>query len=193
MNVEKSLSSCLAMLGYSASWLDWGLLSETTLREQVARYESDQDKHLEHYRCAAFRKILSSRSALTEEEIKRYIALAREDADSAMAQAALVDLLVWSHLTPEQFYRLTQHPDFALPLFQKRALRRRLLADLNASSPVSAPTFLACLASQDTVVQRTLVAHSKLTSEQLQSLIEQGATRAIRNMAHNRQGVRKKR
>jgi len=148
-------------------------------------------KEDEHSRYAAFRKILSSHATMTEEEIERYIELARRDADQAMAQAALLDLFLWPRLTPEQFDRLTDHPDFAAPLFQKRALRRRLQTELADASVVSATTFAACLASQDAVIQRELLSRPALTPQQLKELAEQGTTRAIRNMAHARQGMRK--
>ena len=190
MNVEKQLSSALATLGYSSDWLEWGLLSEAALQEQITDYRAGPNTHLEHYRYAAFRKILSSRPALTDEEITRYIALAQQDAVQAMAQAALADLLTWARLRPEQFDRLTCHADFAAPLFQKLALRRRLLTDLEANSAISATAFAACLASQDANLQRRLVSRPELTSEQVQGLMEYGVTRAIRNMARNRQGIR---
>jgi len=108
-----------------------------------------------------------------------------------MAQAALADLLTWPKLTAEQFDRLSHQADFAEPLFQKLALRRRLFTELTSVSGVSDAAFAACLVSEDAQVQRALVSHCELTPEQVQGLIDQGATRAIRNMAMDRQGVRK--
>ncbi len=188
-NIKQNIAGSLALLGYSEEWLEWGLLSEATLQEQVDSYFSDLNPPREHFRCSAFRRILSERSAITEREIEQYLALARIDDSQVMAQAMRLELLLWPRLTPEQFDRLTDHPDFAAPMFQKRALRRRLMTALTTEVTVSATTFANCLASQDATVQRTLVSRHELTSEQLQTLVEQGATQAIRNMARDRKGI----
>src|SRR5262245_34791508 len=131
LNEEAPLFSALATLGYDPAWLEWSFLDATFLQEQITAYQTGQDAHTEHYRYAAFRRVLSSRSALTEEEIERYLALAQMDADSkGMARSALVDLFTWLGLSAEQFESLSRRPVFAAPLFQKLALRRRLLSAL---------------------------------------------------------------
>jgi hypothetical protein len=186
LDIEESLAASLATLGYSSAWIEWGFLSADLLAEQIAKYHTGQDPNTEHYRYGAFRQILSSRSALTEEEIERYLALVRIDADLIVARAALADLLMWHRLTTQQFHRLSHHPDLADPLFEKLIRRRSLLTELASAPVISTTTFAGCLASRDAVVQRKLIADCRLTHEQWQTLADQGANRAIRNIAHQR-------
>ena len=178
----EELSHHLDLLHYHAAWLEYGFLEATLLHEQIATYQSGQDHNTEHYRYAAFRHVLASRSHLTDAELAHYLHLAQLDADRAMAQSALYSLLLWHGLTADQFEALAQQPIFTEPLFQKLILRQRLLVALMAS-PITAETFERCLASDDAAIQRRLVALPELSSEQLQNLATQGATRAVRNMA----------
>ncbi len=181
----EELSRQLRMLHYSDDWLEYGFLETALLHEQIAFYQSGQDSNTEHYRYAAFRHVLASRSRLNDPELTHYIRLAQQDGDKAMAQSALYELLLWPGLKADQFEALTRQPLFAEPLFQKLILRRRLLGTL-AASPITSETFAQCLASGDAVVQRNLVSLSELAPEQLNILAARGATRAIRNMAQSR-------
>jgi hypothetical protein len=130
--------------------------------------------------------VLDERDVLDDVSVARYIELARQDEDPVMARAALVDLILWPKLTNEQFENLSQDPTFAAPTFQKFILRRRLLSEIGPAAPVTEAVFYRCLVSQDAVVQRQLVEVTNLLSQQLEQLGEQGASRAVRNLAQAR-------
>ena len=52
------LEPMLAKLGYSPTWLEYGLIDEALLHDQSKEYDTSDDKHAEHYRYAAFRAFL---------------------------------------------------------------------------------------------------------------------------------------
>ncbi len=170
---------------YNQVWLEHNFLDEETLQEQLNAYKAGQDSNLEHYRYLAFRKVLQTRSAMSNEQIAHYIMLAQVDDDAGVKQAALCDLIDWGGLRIEQLERLSQNPLFALPLFQKRILRKQLFALLKKPQ-LTPDTFNCCIASMDTVVQKSLAKHLGLTRSQIEILAEKGANRSIRNIAKAR-------
>ncbi len=182
--MEKTEQDLLALLHYDPKWLEYGFLDVDLLRKQTEVFHTEEAPRCEHYRYAAFRRVLTSRNSLDEELLARYIELAQRDEDAGMAQAALVDLIMWKGLREAQWEELSRRPEFAAPYFQKLFQRRRLLAQLDAN-PLPTDLFEQCLANQDATVQRHLLSKSALTKEQFQTLSEQGATRAIRNLAND--------
>jgi len=110
----------LAKLGYSSTWLEYGLLDEGLLREQCKQYDISDDKNAEHYRYASFRAFLMKSAALDDTLLDGYIHLAQLDDDKTMAQAALILLVGWPHLSDSQLDRLSKHPAFASPVSQRR-------------------------------------------------------------------------
>ena len=178
----EELSRELALFRYNPAWLEYNFIDAAFLHNQVDYWRTGSDPNTEHYRYAAFRHVLASRSKMNEAEIAHYIHLAENDADQAMAQSALIELLLWSELTDAQFDLLAHHPAYQKPEHQKQVRRQRLFNQLN-NSPLTQETFDGCLASEDTTIQRELVSLRQLTREQLQILAERGSSRAIRNMA----------
>jgi len=176
----------LATLRYSSAWWEWQFVSEEILGRQLEAFQNGNDPNTEHYRYASFRAVLEERNVLDDVCVARYIELARQDEDSGMARAALVDLILWPKLTNEQFEALSQNPMFAAPVFQKLIQRRRLLSEIRPAAPVAEAVFRRCLVSQDAVVQRELVEVVDLLPQQLEQLGSHGASRAVRNMAQVR-------
>jgi hypothetical protein len=92
-------------LGYPAAWQSWGLLDDEFLAEQLARYEAGEDRHIEHYRYAAFKRLLE-RMEWPDSLIDQYVELTRLDPDPVMACSALILLLEHRGLSDEQLARL---------------------------------------------------------------------------------------
>ena len=92
-------------LGYPKAWLDFGLLEAPLLADQLARFHAGEDRNLEHYRFAAFQRLLRRR-VLTDELIDQYVRLAELDPDRTMATSALCGLLDHPALTDAQLVRL---------------------------------------------------------------------------------------
>jgi hypothetical protein len=179
------LEPVLAKLGYSPGWLEYGFIDEDMLREQSKQYDISTDKHTEHYRYAAFRAVLRKRVALDDMFLEKYIHLAQLDEDQSMAQAALMLLIGWPHLSDLQLERLSAHPAFALPVLQRQIERIRLLRQLR-SSPLTEELFERCIVSRDETVQRELLERSDISRQQVEVLQERGANMAIRNISKQR-------
>ncbi|MBC7527624.1 MAG: hypothetical protein H7308_08740 [Chthonomonadaceae bacterium] len=185
MDIEKSVQAAMRLLHYKREWLDYGFVESEFLAEQVKGFRTGIDPHREHYRCAAFRRILLNRVSLTQEELEHYIELCRLDEDTTMAGAMLCDLLGWSGLTPDQFEFVSSLSDFEPDFLQKTILQMSLLKALQ-QSPLTEATFARCLDSQDITVQLQLLLKHSLTLQQWEILAERGASRAIRNRAKER-------
>lgn len=172
----------LDLMGYRPEWLEYGLVSEAFLRRQADEFAASDDRNTEHYRYAAFRSVLAGRAFLSDEELARYVGLARLDADVSMAGSALADLIRWHGLTGEQFERLSAHPAISADFLQIGISRMRLMDRLRGG-PLTDSLFEDCLASGDSVTQRLMLETSSIDRRQVERLAEGGASRAVRNMA----------
>ena len=172
----------LRLLGYVPQWVAYGFLSPDDLAQQCETYLQSSDSNTEHYRYAAFRRYLADRQALSATELSNYIELAHLDPNQTMAGAALAELLRWRGLSPEQVDYLATHRAYEAEFLQRLVARRRLLRAV-AVGPISDALVEACVASKDAEVQRSLVASDSLTGEQLYRVVQDGCSRAVRNLA----------
>lgn len=175
----------LAKLGYSPLWIEYDLLDDDFLLEQCKRYATSYDKNTEHYRWAAFHAILAKNNVLDDTLIARYVQLAQIDEDQGMAESALLSLLRQPGLTDAQVERLSKHPAYTSPVAQRLIERIRLLRELQ-SSLLTEDLFMRCIASNDQTVQRQLLDRKDISCQQVELLRNQGANRAIRNIAKQR-------
>ena len=111
-------------LGYPRAWLDYGLLEAPLLADQLARFRAGEDCNREHYRFAAFQRVLRRR-ALTDEVIDKYVRLAELDPDRHVATSALCGLLDHPALSDAQLERL-ETVVVGNPLLEKRLQRVRI-------------------------------------------------------------------
>ncbi|HEX9105281.1 MAG TPA: hypothetical protein VF997_23885 [Polyangia bacterium] len=113
-----------SQLGYPRAWVDFGLLERPLLADQLARFRAGEECALEHYRFAAFQRLLRRRE-LGDELVDKYVRLAELDPDRHVATSALCGLLDHPALTDAQLARL--EPVVAgNPLLEKRLQRVRL-------------------------------------------------------------------
>ena len=96
----------LLKLGYTTLWMELGILTEQKLNEQVAIYETGDDKNTEHYRYGAFRDYLTSHRTLTDTELDNYLKLANLETDKPMANSAIADIFREIELTDLQFNKV---------------------------------------------------------------------------------------
>lgn len=172
----------LRLLGYDRRWLVYGFLSLEELACQHEIFESSDDQNTEHYRYAAFRRILERGASLANGELAQYIELAELDPDQIMAGAALANLLSWSGLSQDQVEHVATHPAFQSDCHQRLVRRRRLTRSI-ATGPISDELVERCMASKDRMVQESLIAVREITSQQLDRLEREGCNRAVRNQA----------
>jgi hypothetical protein len=111
-------------LGYPRAWIDFGLLERPLLADQLARFRAGEDCNREHYRFAAFQRLLRRRQ-LTDELIEQYVRLTELDPDRHVATSALCGLIDHPALSAAQLARL--EPVVAgNPLLEKRYQRVRV-------------------------------------------------------------------
>jgi hypothetical protein len=103
---EKELSDTLARLGYSSSWLNYGVLTIELLIEQDQAFLTSDDENTEHYRYKTFNRYLHSKQQLTDIEFDNYLELTLSDKDLTMAGSAMKSLFTEINLTDNQFEKL---------------------------------------------------------------------------------------
>ena len=70
---ETDLKKALRTLGYTPRWLRAGLLDAASLAEQLAVFQTGEDRNTEHYRYGAFRRALETRSCMDDETLDAYL------------------------------------------------------------------------------------------------------------------------
>ncbi|MHB8876065.1 MAG: hypothetical protein ACYC8T_20435 [Myxococcaceae bacterium] len=184
---EMSRGAALAVLGYSAQWIDYGLLPEELLKLQLDTFRKGEDTSTEHYRYAAFLALLGG-GPLSDELVGRYLELADADSDQSMSLTALHDLLEYRELTDAQFELVRRHPRLQEA---RRAAGTALLRALRRDGP-SAELLDRCLAAGDSRVHEALLAMDDPPPSIIEGIAERGASRAIRNIAAERLRRRRK-
>lgn len=168
-----------AILGFTDEWFSLGIMTNALLQEHIAAYEAGDDESSEHYRFGAFRRYLREHRPLSEAMSDALYDLGASDPDVAMGGSMMADIVSLPEC-PETVL------DKAVASRQKHLVklveRRRLLAELPADI-VPQDLFTRCLAVRDSVVHEALLEKPGLSTEQVQTLAEQGATRRIHNMA----------
>lgn len=179
------MSNKSLVLNYSDLWFKFGFLTEKELDEQIKIFEKGEDTSTEHYRYKSFRKFLSSRKKFTEDEIDKYLQLAKIDEDEIMAGAAIVGLLSHRELSDHQFEKVCA----ALQLFgnwtEKIILRETLYRKFNKAihnkEIFKEEVFSEFLNKGNGDVHRVLIWYAN--KAQMELIAEKGATKAVRNIA----------
>ncbi|MFD0939534.1 hypothetical protein [Pedobacter boryungensis] len=121
----------LLKLGYTNLWIDLGLLTKQVLNEQLKEFDKSDDKNTEHYRYETFRKFLTIKKILTDNELSNYIKVAKSDEDEIMANSAILDILTEIELTNFQFDKVCSEieelglgPSAQKTISQQKLLRR---------------------------------------------------------------------
>lgn len=104
--IDKELSDTLARLGYSSSWINYGVLTIELLIEQDHAILTSDDTNTEHYRYKTFNRYLHSKKQLTDIEFDNYLDLTLTDRDITMAGGAMKNLFTEINLTDKQFEKL---------------------------------------------------------------------------------------
>lgn len=172
----------LSKLHYHPKWVEYGFLDSPFLHEQIAQFETGDDKNTEHFRYAAFRRVLET-PEIDDRFLERYIELAELDEDVVMGRAALGLLVRHKGLTNLQLDRIKGHRAFAAKELQEIIERTQLLRELDYAD-VTEELFARCISSGKDEVQRKLISKSGLSRMQLAFLSDHGANKAVRNLAN---------
>lgn len=177
----------LEVLRYDSGWLRYGLIDQRSLAEQFSRFQKGVDENTEHYRYLSFCKLLE-RLTIDDVTLDRFIELAVLDEDQSMAAAALTNLVRHDGLTSRQLNHLKSLPAFASSQLQETIGQVELLRALD-SSDLGDDLFNRCLFNGGDLIQRKLLNHGRISTEQLSTLAEHGVNRAIRNLAKQKLGI----
>lgn len=177
---DQELNEHLSIIGYSAKWLEYGLLTQDLLSNQIHTFQNTEDKSSEHYRYTAFRNYLAAKDSLTDKEFANYSELALSDQDRVMGGAALIDLFTKNCLSDNQFDKLIAHMKDLGEWTKNTAIRQTFLRKLKQEQ-LTDELFGECLEQGDAVVQEYLLGIAN--HEQISALAITGRTRKIRTMA----------
>ncbi len=184
----------MMVLGYTARWVELGVLTPQLLAAQVAELERGEDRSAEHYRYGALMAFYGTRESFADAEVESLCAMLSEDPDPTMALAGLVAMSHLVRLTDAQFERV-----LASDLLReagrsgvgpRRAIEcHRLLARVDEDG-WTPELVTRALAEGLGFVHRELLEWDDIDRATLESLAEKGANKAVRNMARQRLGRR---
>ena len=177
---DKELIDRLSKIGYTKSWLDYGVLTIEYLNEQVQAFENSDDKNTEHYRMNAFRHYLSLKNNLSDTEFDNYLELVFKDNDVLMAGTAAADLFNKVNLTDLQFEKLSKSIRHFGDWTEKVITRQTLLRKLKTNN-LTDEFFKECIKNGDSVIHEYILDLADFN--QLQELVINGKNKKIRNIA----------
>lgn len=93
----------LNRLGYTQSWLDFGILTEENLNNQTEHYNASADKNSEHYRYQTFKNFLELQPQVDNNLINKLFKIIQQDSDESMARAMGLDILKQKNVSDENF------------------------------------------------------------------------------------------
>jgi len=179
--MESEVRNGLGVLGYDDKWIEYGFIDAEILRQQMAIYDTGEDRSTEHYRYAAFCRVLE-RDGLSDVDLDRYLDLVDNEFDSAMASSVLFHVIHWPKLSAGQRARLRRRPMFSEGRLQRQFTIYDLSVELTGDV-VTADLFDRCLGTGDETLQRKIVEHRGVAVAQVGQLALFGKSKSVRNMA----------
>ncbi|MFA5619810.1 MAG: hypothetical protein WDA08_05840 [Weeksellaceae bacterium] len=180
---DKELKEKLDKIGYSALWLDYGVLTIKELNKQIKIFENSDDQNTEHYRYSTFKNFLKNHSVITEKQLNNYLSLIINDEDKTMATSAIIDIFNLVALTDNQFLivcnTLISFGDWTKNIIQRQALLREL-----KKQKLNDELFEKALQFKDPIIHDFLLKNANII--QLEKLTFFGANKSIRNIATNK-------
>ena len=175
----------LEMLGYDSVWLTSGFLDTEFLERQIAEYREEDDPDPEHYRSAAFDLWINAKERYEDAEIRQISFLLEVDPERDMALSVGCFLLKRNGLTDAQFQDLADTLErMSEGRRNKTVTRERSLRELKKTENMAPEVFQKYMALADSAVQEYLLQHfAERNEEFLETLVEKGAARRVRNMA----------
>ena len=101
--ISTKVQEQLFNLGYTKKWLDFGVLTEDKLRDQIKELELGIDDNQEHYRYKTLLTYFNEQTSFDDLEIENVLALLKSDSDKSMASSATLELLKKPFLDNNQF------------------------------------------------------------------------------------------
>ena len=179
--MSETESKALAALGYSAAWLESGLLDRERLAEQHRRLESGGTRKTGKYRAEALAAWREGEGPLNDAQLDAFLSLMAADPDTKMAHSAIAELIRSPRISLDQLGRLAG-ADRAL-MKRHEALVRRTYLMRRLDEEVTDELIERVIEFQDTAIQTKLMRDARLTRKQAELLAKRGANPTIRENA----------
>jgi hypothetical protein len=184
-NVSRDKTMKLEDLGYTKKWVDYGLLTEEILADQISEFQEGEDQNLEHYRYGTFKSWLERKGEFTNSEISQFVELALEDSDQLMAGSAVKELFTHPNISDNQFILiktlLPRFGNWTLKLIQREELKRRIENELLTEGLVRACIDYRQLFNENSLIE--LIIDKAEGIEILNLFTENDFGKGIRNRA----------
>jgi hypothetical protein len=82
------------ILGFTNRWVILNLLNKNVLDSLEHQYNSDTDRHTEHFRWKVFKDYLNHKEKLTGELFEELFKLANDETDVGMGESMMVELIL---------------------------------------------------------------------------------------------------
>ena len=93
----------LKILNYNQLWLDYRILTEDILNNQVVEFKTSGDENSEHFRYRTFNDYLLGLNLISDKQILQLFDLIKIDPDESIAIAMGLDILKIKNLSNAQF------------------------------------------------------------------------------------------
>jgi hypothetical protein len=171
----------LRVLQFSPEWIELGIVTPQEVDRLNRAYASGDDKNTEHYRWGAFRQYVQSHRPLPADMAEALYELGGRDPDPS-AGSAMMHAIVELPECPDVV--LTKAAAYGTPSLVRLAERTRLLSCAPAGG-LTPNGMDRCIAGRDSTLQRQLLDRGVLSVEQTRRLADEGASRAVRNLARS--------
>jgi hypothetical protein len=178
-------------LGFTAGWVDAGVLDEASLLAAYAAYAQGDDRNAEHYRAGVFGKYLQAQASIPDEQLALLLDLTDGDGVD-LGVDRCIQMIASGVLSDDQLQVVHTHPRGKHPTVAKR-LRRELLHRRLSREALTDELFAEVCATGDAELERELLHSSGLTQKQAEQLRDSGANKAVRNAANQHLRSREKR
>jgi hypothetical protein len=95
------LARWMAVFGYTQEWTDLEFIDIAFVREQAAQFERGPDRDIEHYKWAAYRRILDNTDFSNQERWREFVRLIEADPNENLYRGALAELLDSDRVPPD--------------------------------------------------------------------------------------------
>jgi len=93
----------LNLLQYHKKWIEYDLISEKEIQNQLEQFKNGDDKNAEHYRYRTLIAFIRSQDKFYNLQIDRFIEIVKSDPDQTMAGSAFSELMISGKLHVDQY------------------------------------------------------------------------------------------
>lgn len=179
--MSEAESKALEALGYSAAWLEAGLLDRERLAEQHQRLQSGGTRKTGKYRAEALAAWREAEGPLDDAQLDAFLSLMATDPDPKMAHAAIGELIRSPRISLDQLGHLAGAD--AKLMKRHEALVRRSYLQRRLDEEVTDEILERVIEFQETGIQTALMRDERLTRKQAELLAKRGANPTIRQNA----------